>query len=242
MQKNVELSVIIPVFNEELEIIKNLQTVEKKLRSMGISYEIIVVDDGSIDQTLNQVRSYPCREVTVLSYEKNQGKGFAVRHGMLRASGQYRLFMDIDLSTSLEAFDSFLNEMRKNTCDILIGDRKSNPDHQTVKQPFFRRFLGRGFTGLSCLCVGKNINDFTCGFKMFNKKSSDIIFHRQLIYRWAFDTELIYIALLHGLCIRELPVIWQHHGDSTVRPLRDVITSLSELIKIKFNAWKGLYR
>ncbi len=239
---SIELSVIIPVFNEEAGILDNLRAVEKKLNAMGIVYEIIVVNDGSTDQTLSKVQTYSSDHTGVLSYEKNQGKGFAVRHGMLHAAGKYKIFMDADLSTSLEAFDLFLARMREDKYDMIIGDRKSNPDNQTVKQPFYRRFLGRGFTRLSCLCIGRDIKDFTCGFKIFNKKAVEIVFQRQKVYRWAFDTELIYIALLHGLRIDEVPVIWKHHHGSTIRPLRDTLTSLSGLIQIKFNAWKGQYQ
>jgi len=209
---------------------------------MGIAYEIIVVNDGSTDQTLSKVRTYSSDHTIVLSYGKNQGKGFAVRHGMLHAAGKYKIFMDIDLSTSLEAFELFLARMREDKCDMIIGDRKSNPDNQTVKQPFYRRFLGRGFTRLSCWCIGRDIKDFTCGFKIFNKKAAEIVFQRQKVYRWAFDTELIYIALLHGLRIDEMPVIWEHHQISAVRPLRDIMTSLSGLFQIKFNEWTGQYR
>jgi len=236
-----ELSVIIPVFNEEADILDNLRVVEKKLNAMAVVYEIMVVNDGSSDQTLGQVQTYFSNRVNILSYEKNRGKGFAVRHGMLHAAGKYKIFMDADLSTSLDALDLFLARMREDKYDMIIGDRRSNPGNRTVKQPFYRRFLGRGFTYLSCLCVGRHIKDFTCGFKIFNKKAAEIVFQRQKINRWAFDTELIYIAILHGLRIDQAPVLWKHHPTSTVRPLRDILTSLSGLIQIKFNGWEGRY-
>ena len=241
-EKILELSVVLPVYNEEEEILPHLRIIEEKLLALGISYEIIVVNDGSKDSTLSQARAYASPHVKVLSYDKNQGKGFAVRNGMLQAAGQFSVFMDIDLSTSLDAFESFLKRMRETGCDIIIGDRKTSTGSQVVKQPFYRRLLGRGFTYLSCLCVGRYFKDFTCGFKMFNKKSIQIVFNRQKISGWAFDTELIHIACLHGLKIRQVPVSWKHHSASTVRPLKDVFTSLSGLIRIKINSWKGLYR
>lgn len=238
----VELSVIIPVYNEETEIIANLQTVQNKLGSMGITYEIIVVNDGSSDQTLLKAQTYASNNVIVLTYPENQGKGYAVRHGMLHAAGKFRIFMDIDLSTSLDAFDTFLARMRLGDCDLIIGDRKSDPTNQKIKQPFYRRFLGRGFTWLSCICVGYNIKDFTCGFKIFHKKAAEIIFQRQRINRWAFDTEIIYIALSHKLRLGEMPVTWENHHQSTVRPLRDILTSLLGLLQIKINMLQGTYR
>lgn len=242
MHDQPELSVIIPVFNEEADIHKNLLIIEEKLSSLKISYEIIVVDDGSRDQTLEQAKAVNSRHITVLSYDTNRGKGFAVRHGMLAARGQFHAFMDIDLSTSLGTIDIFLARIREGDVHILIGDRKSRPELQKIRQPFYRRFLGQVFTGLSSLCVGRWFNDFTCGFKMFNQKASHLLFQRQLIYRWAFDTELIYIALIHHLRIKEIEVVWNHHNDSTVRPWRDVVTSLNELFQIKVNGLKGLYR
>ena len=237
-----ELSVIIPVFNEQEEIDENLRTVEKKLDAMGITYEIIVVNDGSNDNTLEKAKAHASDRLEVLSYETNKGKGFAVRHGMMHARGQYKMFMDADLSTSLDAFDPFMARIREGKYDILIGNRKSNTLKGSARQPFYRRFLGQGFTHLSSIFVGGKIQDFTCGFKFFNTKACEIIFQRQKIDRWAFDTELLYIALLHDLRIGEVPVIWKHHKTSSVRPCLDIFTSLGGLIQMKKNARQGLYR
>ncbi len=238
----IELSVIIPAFNEEKEVRDSVRAVEQKCDAMRLNYEIILVNDGSIDGTLSRMQECAGGRIKVLSYEKNLGKGSAVRHGMLHAAGQYRLFMDVDLSTSLEAIDKFLEHMRHDAYDMIIGNRKSSPGDHTVKQPWVRRFLGNGFIILSRWCVGKKIKDFTCGFKMFNRRSADIIFNKQRILNWAFDTELIAIALIHDLRIGEIPVAWNHSPDSAVRPLRDIFTSLAGLLKIKWNILRGVYR
>ncbi len=223
----IELSVVIPAFNEEKAIRDNTRAVEQKCDAMRLNYEIILVNDGSVDGTLSRMQECACSRIKVLSYGTNRGKGFAVRHGMFHAVGKYRLFMDADLSTSLEAIDKFLEHIRHNAYDMIIGDRKSSPGDRTVQQPRHRRFLGDGFIALSCRCVGKKIKDFTCGFKMFNQKSADIIFKKQQILNWAFDTELIAIALIHDLRIGEIPVVWSHGRNSAVRPLRDIFNSLA---------------
>ncbi|HLD87807.1 MAG TPA: dolichyl-phosphate beta-glucosyltransferase [Candidatus Omnitrophota bacterium] len=240
--RDIFLSVIIPAFNEEKEVRDNTRAVEQKLDSLRLNYEIILVNDGSADGTLSRMQECAGSRIKVLSYEKNRGKGFAVRHGMLHAAGRYRLFMDADLSTSLEAMDKFLEHMRQDDYDMIIGDRKSKPGDHTVKQPWHRRFLGNGFIVLSRWCVEKKIRDFTCGFKMFNRRAADIIFKKQQILNWAFDTELIAIALIHDLRIGEIPVTWNHHHGSAVRPMRNIFTSLAGLLKIKWNILQGVYR
>ena len=238
----IELSVIMPAFNEGLEIHGSIRAVDQKLAAMNVPYEIIIVNDGSRDDTLAKAQTCACGHIKILSYGQRRGKGFAVRHGMIHAQGKYKLFMDVDLSTSLDAVDHFLPRMRDEKYDLLIGDRKSSPGNQGTKQPWHRRFLGDGFIKLSRLCVGRNIKDFTCGFKMFNAAAADILFSRQRTFNWAFDTELIYIALLHRLRIGEIPVVWNHHQGSAVRPIRDIFTSLTGLWTIKWHALKGAYR
>ncbi len=242
MQPSPELSVIIPAYNEEQEIQASLTTIEAKLRGLGVSYEIIAVNDGSNDQTLAKMTALQGPSVVVLSYASNRGKGFAVKEGMLRARGRYRLFMDVDLSTSLDAIGEFLELMRGGDWDVLIGERKSRLLQQKVRQPWIRQFLGGGFIRLSCFCVGRRFRDFTCGFKMFEHTAAETIFTRQRVFDWSFDTELLAIAVEHKLRIAEVPVDWSHHSGSTVHTFKAVFTSLAGLLKIKTNSLKCLYR
>lgn len=237
-----KLSIILPAHNEGTRITESLRKIVQKMESLSMPYEIIVVDDGSTDDTIAQARSYASKDINVLSYGKNRGKGYAIRQGMRNAQGEHRLFMDVDLSTSLDAIDQFLGIFKDQSFDIIIGNRKNNPSLQEVRQPLYRRFFGEGFTRLSSLMVGRPFTDFTCGFKMYNRKAADIIFQRQRIFNWAFDTELIYIAVLHRLKIFEAPVLWRHYEGSKVRVVRDIIGSLISLIKIRINAAKGLYQ
>ena len=238
----IALSIILPAYNEGPKVKASVGKIEERMRLWDISYELIVVDDGSCDDTLKMVRECASDRIRVFSYERNQGKGYAVQYGMLRAKGEYRIFMDVDLSTSLEEMEKFFNEIRKKEFDVVIGTRKADPSLQKIRQPFYRRFLGGVFTKLSGFFVGCAISDFTCGFKMYTKSAAEIIFKRQRISGWSFDTELIYIAALHGLKIRELPVVWSHDSDTKVRVIQDIISSLLGLFKIRLNAARGLYR
>ena len=237
-----ELSIILPAYNEESCIETNLRQLKETLDTFDIDYEIIIVDDGSTDGTLSKVGNCESADIKALSYGRNRGKGYAIHHGMLNSNGKYKLFMDVVLSTSLDALGKFLELIRSGQHDVLIGDRKSKSSRLEIKQPFYRIFFGRGFTLLASLLIGRDINDFTCGFKMYTKEASDIIFKRQRIFNWAFDAELIYIAVAHDLRVHEIPVTWRHHGDSKVRLFRDITHSLHSLMAMRINALRGFYK
>jgi len=237
----IELSIIIPAFNEARDIEANVRQLSQKLDTLKLAYEIILVNDGSTDKTLDTMHRMKNAHLTILTYDHNKGKGHAVHLGMEKAQGQYHLFMDADLSTSLDALEIFLNHMRRNDYDMIIGDRQSNRQQQRLAQPFHRRILGKIFIVLSCICVGKIITDFNCGFKIFSKETSKLLFSQQRIYNWAFDTEIIYIAILNKKRIGQIPVVWNHHPSSTVKPWRDVFTSLYDLVRIKCNGLTCMY-
>jgi len=236
-----ELSVILPAYNEGEYIEVTLRQLKAELDKLNIPYEILVVNDGSKDDTAARATRCASGQIRVLSYAHNRGKGYAVGYGMRHASGKYRLFMDVDLSTSLDMVGQFLAILKEGSYDLVIGNRKTKFSEQKIKQPFYRRFFGEGFTWISSLLIGRRTADFTCGFKMYTARAAEIIFTRQKIFDWAFDAELIYIALLHNLRIHEAPVIWQHHSDSRVRVVRDILTSLLSLFKMRINSLRGLY-
>jgi len=242
MDKSPELSIILPAYNEGLYIEDSLKKIQDVVDKLNVTYELIVVDDGSTDNTLLKVKRCESSQVKVVTYFQNRGKGYAVKEGMLYAQGKYRLLMDVDLSTSLSAIERFLNLMRTNDYDVVIGNRKTHPHLQKIRQPWYHRFFGKGFTWLSCLMIGCFLNDFTCGFKMYRKEAADIIFKRQRIFNWAFDAELIYIAMQHHLKIHQEPVEWSHHPDSKVRLFNNIVTSLAGLMQMRINGLKGYYR
>ncbi len=236
-----ELSVIIPAYNEAAAIKGNVALVVQKLDALKISYEIILVNDGSTDDTLAVMRTLQNHNIHIITYPINQGKGHAVKSGMMSAKGKFHLFMDADLSTSLESIGIFMSHMRNNEYDLILGERVSSTKHRRLHQPFYRILLGKIFTGLSRLCVGRMINDFTCGFKILNSDASRLLFSQQRIKRWGFDTEIIYIAIRNRLRIGQIPVMWNHHPNSKVHALSAVFTSLGDLLYITYNGITGQY-
>ncbi len=236
------LSVVLPAYNEGKKIQLHIPLLKAKLDSLGISYETIIVNDGSTDDTLSKAKPYESEHIRIFSYDQNKGKGFAVNFGMRQARGDYRIFMDADLSTSLDFIEPFLAVLKRDDVDMVIGTRKANISLQKRKQPAYRRFLGNLYTHISGVMIGRFLTDFTCGFKMYTRQSADIIFSRQRINNWAFDSELICIAAQHGLRIKEVPVIWSNDPDTKVRLWRDSITSFFALFMIRINAVLGRYR
>lgn len=237
----IELSIILPAYNEGHRLVSSVRSIVENIDHFLPTYEVIIVNDGSTDNTLAEAKRLSREDVLVISYDKNEGKGFAIRQGMLKARGKFRLFMDVDLATDLKAIRGFYQIMASQPVDVLIGDRKSDSSFQRVRQPSLRRLLGKGFTLLSQVLLVCPFKDFTCGFKMFTARSAQLIFSRQRIRRWSFDSEVLFIARKYGLAVREVPVIWRHQGQSKVRLVRDILSSLSGLLLIKWNDLKGLY-
>lgn len=236
------LSIILPAYNEEKKIKQSIKEIQETLGEFTGFFEIIIVNDGSKDNTHEKAKECASLTVRVLTYDQNRGKGYAIRSGMKEAKGKYCLFMDVDLSTSLEAIPRFLDKMEQKNCDVIVGTRKSPGANLQVKQPFYRIFLGNVFTSLAGLLTSCPLSDFTCGFKMYTKEAARLIFDRQRIFNWAFDAELIFIAARHKLRIEELPVTWRNNPDTKVRLFRDITTSLLGLIAMRFNDLRGFYR
>lgn len=233
------LSVIIPLYNEENRL-KNLSKIYKYLDTLGRNYEVLLINDGSIDKTGKRLESLKKRfKFQLISYTPNRGKGFAIKSGMLAARGKYILFADIDLSTPIEEFNKFLPLLKRSA--VLIGSRKTKGSQLNKRQPYFREILGIGFTFLSQKILDLNITDFTCGFKCFSKEAAEKTFFRQKINRWGFDTEILFISKKMGLSVKEVPVIWKNDIKTRVKLPQDIITSLADLAKIRYNDFMGLY-
>lgn len=233
------LSVIIPVYNEHQRIRKIIK-IDRYLKLQPYTSEIIIVNDGSNDNTLQIISKFP-KSINhkIISYEQNQGKGYAIKIGMLKAKGLYRLFMDVDLSTPIEEFEKFLPLLKKHT--VIIATRKTNNSVLIKHQPKPRELLGKAFTGLARFILDVQVSDFTCGFKCFHKKAAYDIFSRSTINRWSFDPEILYIAKLMKYHIHEIPVIWKNDPSSKVKFPHDLIRSFNDLLTIKLNYHKGIY-
>lgn len=234
------LSVIVPVYNEEKRI-KNLIEIVSHLKKQRYSRELIVVNDGSTDQTQSILESLkPKFKFRLFSYPHNFGKGYAIKTGMLKSKGKYRLFLDIDLSTPINEVDKILPYLRKH--DIVIGSRKMKTSNLIVRQPFIRELLGRMFTFLSQITLQVSIADFTCGFKCFSEEAAKQIFSRQTINRWGFDSEILFIGKNKKFSIKEIPITWKDNSLTKVKFPQDILNSLMELIKIRLNSYRGLYK
>lgn len=231
------ISVILPVFNESKRLF-NLEKVISYLESRkDFKSEIVVVNDGSSDNTLELLNNY--KGIKIVSYSKNRGKGFAVKSGMLASSGDYRLFSDVDLSTPIEEIDKVLAQLEN--ADVIIGSRKTGSAKVTVKQSLLRETLGRGFTKLSQIVLQVSVSDFTCGFKCFSRKAAEKIFDKVTIDRWGFDSEILFLAEKYGYEIKEIPVSWANDKNTKVRFPQDIINSFLELLKIRLNNLLGKY-
>jgi dolichyl-phosphate beta-glucosyltransferase len=232
------LSLIIPVYNEEKRIGKTLIKVFDFFEKNNIEHEIILVDDCSGDNTLEIISKYKDR-ITVLKNDKNMGKGYSVRKGMLYAKGDLLLFSDADLSTPIEELDKFLKYIDE--FDVLIASRNMKESDIKIKQPFFRSALGKIFPFFVNLLLVKGIKDTQCGFKLFKKECAKKIFSKQRIDRWSFDVEILFIANKYGYKIKEIPVIWENDILSKVNSIFDPPKMLFELLRIKFNSLIGRY-
>lgn len=233
------ISIIVPLYNEEGRL-ANLSKIFKFFDNKNLHYELILINDGSSDKTLNKLNELSKNfKFKLISYQENRGKGYAIKMGMMKARGKYRLFTDIDLSTPIEVFDKFLPILSK--YDIVIGSRKKRGARLIIHQPKLREELGKAFTILSQGFLNINLTDFTCGFKCFSKEAAEKTFFRQKINRWGFDTEILFISKKMGLSVKEVPVVWKNDIETRVKLPRDIITSLADLVKIRYNDFRGLY-
>lgn len=233
------LSVIIPVYNEEKRIGNTLSKIQDFFHKTKTDFEVIIVDDGSMDNTLGVVRKLKMKNLIILQNNKNMGKGFSVKKGMLHAKGDLLLFSDADLSTPIDELSNFLKYVKD--YDVLIASRNMKESDIRIKQPFFRSALGRIFPLFVNLLLIKGIKDTQCGFKLFNRECARRIFAKQRINRFAFDAEILFIAKKCGYRIKEIPVVWENDTLSKVNPLTDPPKMLFELLRIRFNYLLGRY-
>jgi len=236
------LSIIIPAYNEEKRLPKTLREIDKYLRQQNYESEIIVVSDGSTDRTVEITKSLmgEIKNLRVIDFKENRGKGFGVRQGMLEAKGEFRLFTDADNSTPIEQIEKMWPWFEKKY-DIIIGSRDIEGAILDPPQSPFRRFLGETFGFLTNLIVGTwGIADTQCGFKCFTKKAAEDIFPKCKIDRFAFDPEFLIIAKKLGYKIKEFPVYWKNDPETKVK-LKGMVKMLIDLFKIKLNEIKGIY-
>ncbi|HEU5234874.1 MAG TPA: dolichyl-phosphate beta-glucosyltransferase [Terriglobales bacterium] len=236
-------SIIIPAYNEAERIGASLDRILSYIAESRWSAEVIVVNDGSRDNTSEVVQEYSGRNpiIRVLENPGNRGKGYSVRNGMLNASGQVLLFTDADLSSPIEEANKLFAVIESGQADVAIGSRYLQSELQTRKQPLHRRMLGRAFNGALRMILGLSYVDTQCGFKAFNRKAVTTIFPNMKIERWGFDPEILFLARRYGLRVAEVPVSWAHDHRSKISPMRDGTRMLGELLRIRMNSVGGKY-
>ena len=242
MNNEIYLSVIIPAYNEEKRLPKTLADIGGYLRRQNYSWEIIVIDGGSADRTIDMVRSFAVTvsNLKLIEVKNCQGKGQAVREGMLAAQGKFRLFTDADNSTSIDHIEKmrpYFSAQGGQGFDIVIGSRDIKGAVLDPPQPFLRKFiLGKSFKLLRKFILGLwDIQDTQCGFKCFSQKSALDIFPKITIMGFSFDAEVLFIAKKLGYKIKEAPVYWKNDLESKVK-FGDIIKMAADLIKIRLHA------
>jgi dolichyl-phosphate beta-glucosyltransferase len=239
MQK---LSVVIPAYNEEERILKTLLDVGEFLSRQKYDYEILVVDDGSKDKTAGVVKAAETqvKNMRLVPNKQNHGKGWAVKDGMLKASGDVRVFMDADNSTKIDEIAKFLPFFEKGF-DIVVGSRRIKGSHVPQDQGAFREFLGWAFRTIVHLIVPVGVTDTQCGFKAMTAEAAKKIFPHQTIFRWAFDVEILSLARRAKLKIAEVPITWVNDSASHVK-LSGMINMLLEVATVRWNLITRKYR
>jgi dolichyl-phosphate beta-glucosyltransferase len=235
-------SIIIPAYNESARVGATLERVLAHVAERGWDAEIIAVDDGSRDNTVEIIRAYAEKNprLRLLQNPGNRGKGYSVRNGMLHARGELLLFSDADLSSPIEEADKLFGAIAGGA-DIAIGSRWLRRDLQTQRQPFYRQIFGRVFNLMLRITLGLGFKDTQCGFKAFTRESATKIFPLQKIERWGFDPELLYLANKLKFKVAEVPVEWAHSEGTRINPLRDGTRMFLEMLKIRWNGITGKY-
>lgn len=231
---NKSVSIVIPAYNEAQRIGVTLERIERHFSGLARKFELIVVDDGSTDGTASVVSAFQCihpTPVRLLRNPKNAGKGMSVRRGVLEAKGDLILFSDADLSTPIEEF-SKLEERVLAGFDLAIGSRMLPGSDLIIRQPRYREWMGRILIVLVRLLGLADVEDTQCGFKLFTRPAGRRIFEVQVIDRFGFDVEILWLARKLGFRIAEVPVRWINNSNTRVRPVIDSMRTLTEVLRI----------
>lgn len=245
MTKHPEISVVIPAYNEEKTIVKNVLEVDTYLASRFERYEIIVSSDGSHDHTVEQLErlkgDHPSLPLLVVALKRNHGKGMAVKKGILASHYDPVMFLDADLTIPIEEVECFVPQMKYHP--IAVASRLHSETSFEEPVPWYRQLMARGFQILQMIVIGNSrITDTQCGFKMFRRDVAMHIFPLVTISRFAFDAEMFFLAHKFGYGIKQMPIrVKKDSRESRVSVLRDPINMFHGLIKIRINNWNGKY-
>ena len=238
-----KLSVIIPAYNEDRRIGQTLLSVSEYLKKQPYNYEILVVNDGSKDNTANSVLNLKSEILNLALFDnkQNHGKGWVTKQGMLAATGDVRLFMDADNSTTVDEIEPMLPYFGQNY-DVIIGSIEVSGAKINEHAQWYRRAFGHWSKYLIRVVAGLwDIHDTQRGFKLFSARAAERIFSKMVIERFGFDIEILALAKSFGFKIKELPVVWNNSGESKVS-LKSYFEVFRDLLRIRWNLWTGKYK
>ena len=237
-----KLSIVIPAYNECSRIERTLGRVLDCVQERGWDAEVLVIDDGSRDETAAIVERWMVghSRLHLVKNPGNRGKGYSVRNGLLQAAGDVVMFTDADLSAPMEEAERLVAALEAGA-DVAIGSRWMDRTRQTIHQPMYRQVFGRCFNWITRTVMGLPFKDTQCGFKAFKREAAQVIFRLQTIERWGFDPEILFIAQKLKYVIEEVPVTWGHDERSRMSYLRDGIKMLEEMAVIRSNSVAGRY-
>jgi len=242
MHPSPDLSVVIPAYNEADRIGPNLDHLRGWLAAWDGTSEVVVVDDGSTDDTASvAARSWEGPEFRLLRNRGNQGKGYSIKHGVLLARGRFVLLSDADFSTPVEELPRLLEPVAAGRCDIAIGSRGLVDSRIEKRQPAWREGMGRCFNRLVRILTGLPYRDTQCGFKIMLRDAVLPVFRAARVTRFAYDVEILYLAAKAGLVVEEIPVIWRNDPASKVDPVFDSLVMLKDIVRIRLRDYLGRY-
>jgi dolichyl-phosphate beta-glucosyltransferase len=234
------LSIIIPAYNEERRLPESLAQVAEFVAAQDYAVEVIVVDNNSRDRTSDVAKAFAEEHPYVrVLFEQTQGKGAAVRTGMLDGCGEYLFICDADFSMPVEEIAKFMPPTLDGY-DVAIASREL-PGSRRIGEPYYRHLMGRVFNFIVRLLAVPKIQDTQCGFKVFRREVAQHVFRAQTLDGWAFDVEVLYIALRRGYTLVEVPVTWYYMPGTRVSPIRDSVRMFMEVWRVRRNGSQGLY-
>ena len=237
----IDTSIVIPVYNSSKQLERSLPVLLNSLNASKKKYEVLLIDDGSTDEAATQTlaEQFSCRYYLL---NPNQGKGAAVKFGMLKALGRYRIFTDADLPFQPDSIELGLQLLKTGAADIALGDRTLPDSNYFNEIPKTRLMGSRIFSKIVALCMLPQFNDTQCGLKGFKAEAAIKLFTISKVKSFAFDVEIILIALQNNYKISKFPVRLRSQSGNSVNILKHSVIMLLDLITIKLNSWRGIYK
>lgn len=236
-----KVSIVVPAYNEAIRIGDSIRKIEEFRIRLPFNTEVLIVDDGSRDDTSAIVQKLGFSGLRLIRNETNHGKGFAVQMGALLSTGEYVLVSDADLSAPIEELEKLLSAAEGQNAAVVIGSRAVDRSMITIHQSRVRELGGILFNRMVRLFLGLDLYDTQCGFKLFKREKIRPMFEKLTIWGFGFDPELLFLASRAGLKILEVPVRWSHADGSKIRFLRDGLRMFADLLQIRWNSIRGRY-